>query len=318
MNRFNLFFISVIAIACQNQKDTRPNNNLFDQLNSSLTTSRMVDLDNPITSYLASSIVLIKYYINPDQVSLCNGVLISPFKILTAGHCFYDIKNLPNINQQPDKLKISIQYGDTISDSTKMKSLTSQHIASIELHKDFFQDQRRKSDKPGKAYDNAVYNRSDLAVILLDQTQLANTIHLNHFKALPSFYTVDDGQLNKFSTENFKFAVYLAYTSFSDFNGIETPQAHLRFALGDIFSELSLWSPGILLGTNKHFNSPNSVIGICPGDSGSPLFYRLNGKEDKMLLVGITSSVILPDSQSSCSSTGIFNLISEHREWLKY
>lgn len=318
MSKIILIIISASVIACQTPIDQNHRLNLFDFSTSSLTTSTPVDLNDPILAILPNAVVFLKYNISADQLLTCNGVLIAPFKILTVGHCFFDVKNLSEQNQQPNKNQLTIQYGDITSDSAKMKSLNGQHILSIEVHKDFFKDQKSKDMRPGKASDNAVYHRSDVALITLDQRQLTNSSHFNHFKALPTFYTVDDGTFDKDNPINFAYSMFLSYTAFPDFTGHETPDAHLRFAIGKPSLHTIASKPGIITGMIRHHKHENSVIGLCNGDSGSPLFYKIKGTKDMHILVGITTGIISSGFNSTCSENVIFSSILSHRDWLKY
>lgn len=304
-------------MACQPPLQKNSSMTLIDLPSSSLTNSNPVDPSNPLMIDLPKSVVYLEYH-SPSgsnmNTSSCNGVLLAPFKILTAAHCFYSDSKLLDSEQIPSKSHLTIQYGDTTSNSSVMNRLSGKHIQSIELHRDFFRDQKNK----GIGFTSLLASRSDLALITLEPNQLVNTVHFDHFKKLPDFYQVDDGTFDKTDPSIYGYSLFLAYTFFSDYSGMRTTNASLKFTLGLPALNISKVEPAIIIDTVKHFKNNNFNIGVCNGDSGSPLFYKLKNS-NSYILVGIVSSAFQDKTQNTtCSDSAVFSLILNNRSWLNY
>lgn len=292
-----------------------------------LTTSTPVNLERPALQKLINGIVYLEYTFydrGVKETNSCNGVVIAPFKILTAAHCFFTKEILVNNEGHkfiPDKNGLILQYGDVVANSPLMKKISGQQIVSIELHKNFFSDQSRKKRTPKSAIFNAALNSSDQAIITLDYNLLINTVHFNNFKEVPHHYQLDDGTIDKKNTDNFKYSLMLAYTSYIDLNPSALDMPRLYFVVGQTPSashEPQAFESGVLIEEIESKRHKGSPIGTCFGDSGSPIFYELKNS-DKLLLVGILSGGI-PETSSGphCSFKSIFSLILNNRNWLGY
>lgn len=322
------FFLTLLQIglvgSCQISTDINLYRGSNDSSAVTLTASTPVDLNIPDFRKLINGIVYLEYTSyghGIKNVGNCNGVIIAPFKILTAAHCFYAIKSLQDKQQQPSTSQLLIQYGDVTADSSLMKQLTAQQIASIEIHKNYFSDQLRRKGTPVSAIEDARLRGSDQAIITLNQEALLNTPHYDMFKSVPDHYMVDNGSINKKETTNFEYSVLLAYTFYNKLNTISFEKAILYVSAGFIpvgIMEPSPFEPGVIIDEIIFLKNKKTLVGVCAGDSGAPVFYKLKNS-DKLLLIGIISSGL--ESASSgphCALKSIISLISNNKSWLNF
>lgn len=323
-NIFIMVFIG-LSVSCQKPAELMkhfPTN--ASDLNS-LNQSTPVRIEHPVLQKLTNGIVYLEYNAfdqGGSDKSSCNGIIIAPFKILTAAHCFYNLKTLMDKEQPPSTEQLIIQYGDVTAHSPLMKQISGQQIASIEVHKDFFSNIKLKKNSSASLIAKAIFNGADQALITLSSNDLLNTIHYDQFKAVPNHYVVDNGMIDKKNVDNFKYAVLLAYTFYTNIaKGTILEKASLYYSVGLLplpITELSPTQPGVIV-SDIIFNRDHSFsIATCTGDSGSPLFYQLKNP-DKLLLVGILSGGIHSTySGPNCAFKSIYSLILNNRSWLNY
>lgn len=310
--------------ACQSSLNHQTLDVQLESKSTSLTSGSPINPKIPLMKQMMEAIVYIEYTVqnkNIQTVNSCNGVIVGPFKVLTAAHCFFDSELSLQKQPKPMITQLKIQYGDTTANSNLIKQIKSNQILSIDIHQNYLADQIRKKNTPESALNDSVLNGSDQAIITLNHHELLQTEHFDFFKSIPNFYQLDNGSFDKRTVHQFDFSLLFSYSSYLDFKTQKLAQPTLYGAPGSIptrILEFASNEPAVIIDTLVHFQSRQQGIGTCAGDSGAPLLYKIKNS-DKFLLVGIVSGGLeSASSGQNCSFETIFSLVKNGQNGLSY
>lgn len=327
----NTALLALSLFACNPQTHNFQNSVDSGRTDYNLTNSIPVDLNqNP---EWAQSLV----NINPKESDSCNGILIAPFKILTSAHCYLSDNMIEQGLYKFDKNTTKIFFDKDEITSNQAPQITGQHISSIELHPDYISDQITRiseykrltsENTSGIASQLIKYAKSDLAIITLNRSALSPTLE-KRFSQTASFAIIDDGSLQKWDDNGsiksglFDYALNLSYTVFAQLSHSRSENVYLNYAKTNLKHYQSLTSnPALISSTQRLLNDSNTApdkgrVKNCNGDSGSPLFFKLSGSSQYML-VGIATVGINLNTNAfeNCPSLIFYLQLSMAREWI--